>query len=269
MRLASLSYEMNEAAGSRGAGAATVLLLGSLGSNRSMWTEQIRALGDSYRVLAVDLRGHGGSEILEGDSSVVELAADIVSLLDSLEIERVHMVGLSLGGAVALEMGIRHEEKLDSLTVICTSASFGEPGPWRELAALVRAEGMQAVAQAVAARWISPALADADPELVRRLEEIVVSTPVEGYASACEALAEYDVRTELGRIRVPVLAIAGAEDPATPPAELEEIIAGIGHGRLEVLDPAAHVPTFEQPERISELIRGHVADNAESAGAGR
>ena len=186
---------------------------------------------------------------------------DIVSVIDSLEIDRVHMVGLSLGGAVALEMGIRYPERLDSLALICTSAKFGEPQPWLDRATLVRKDGMEAVANSVASRWVSPGKAEASPELMARLERMVLATPAEGYASACEALATYDVRAELGSIKAPVLAIAGAEDPATPPESLQEILDGIGHGRLVVLDPAAHVPTFEQSEQLSDLLQQHVLDN--------
>lgn len=261
MMLASLSYELHEPRKRSAAGDSTVLLLGSLGSDRSMWSEQVRALAQSFRVLAVDLRGHGGSEVIDGPSTVEELALDIVSVIDSLEIDRVHMVGLSLGGAVALEMGIRYPERLDSLALICTSAKFGESQPWMDRAALVRKDGMEALASAVASRWVSPGKAEASPELMARLERMVLSTSAEGYASACEALAAYDVRAELGSIKAPVLAIAGANDPATPPASLQEILDGVGHGRLVVLDPAAHVPTFEQSEKLSDLLQQHVLDN--------
>lgn len=262
MNLASLSYELHEPRKRSGAGDTTVLLLGSLGSDRSMWSQQVRALAQSYRVLAVDLRGHGGSEVVSGASTVGELALDAVSVLDSVEIDRVHMVGLSLGGAVALEMGIRYPPRLQSLTLICTAAKFGEPQAWLDRAALVRDKGIGAVADSVAQRWISPGLAESDPALLEQLATMVRTTPAEGYASACEALASYDVRAELGDIALPVLAIAGEQDPATPPSTVQEIVDGIGHGRVAVLDPAAHVPTFEQPDEISELIRAHVAENA-------
>ena len=261
MLLASLSYELHEPTRRSAAGDSTVLLLGSLGSDRSMWSEQVRALAQSFRVLAVDLRGHGGSEIIDGPSTVEELALDIVSVIDSLEIDKVHMVGLSLGGAVALEMGIRHSERLESLALICTAAKFGEAQPWLDRAALVRKDGMQAVAGSVASRWVSPGKAEASPELMARLERMVLATPAEGYASACEALASYDVRRELGSIKAPVLGIAGSDDPATPPERLQEILDGIGHGQLVVLDPAAHVPTFEQSERRSDILQQHVLDN--------
>ena len=261
MLLASLSYELHEPTKRSSAGNSTVLLLGSLGSDRSMWSEQVRGLAQSFRVLAVDLRGHGGSEVITGSSTVEELALDIVSVIDSLEIDKVHMVGLSLGGAVALEMGIRHPERIESIALICTSAKFGEPQAWLDRAALVRKDGMAAVAESVASRWVSPAKAESSPELMASLERMVLATPAEGYASACEALASYDVRKELGSIKAPVLAVAGSDDPATPPASLQEIVDGIGHGELVVLDPAAHVPTFEQSEQLTELLHAHVLDN--------
>lgn len=262
---ASLSYEMHVPARATGS-EPTVVLLGSLGSTRSMWHAQSRGLSERYRVLAIDHRGHGGSELIEGPATMDALAGDVLSVLDSVGVDSAHVVGLSLGGAVAQHLAIHRPERVDSLALLCTAARFGDPAGWTERAATVREKGMDAVTDAVVARWLSPRFAELNPEIVGRLRAMVHSTPAEGYAAACDALAGFDSRAALGGIGVPLLAVAGDVDPSTPPELVREIVDLVGHGRMEVLSPAAHVPTFEHPAQVTSLLLEHL-DAAAAPGA--
>lgn len=248
-------------------GAPTVVLVGSLGSDRSMWDAQAADLSREFRVVAVDLPGHGDSEVPPGPYSIAGLAADVIATLDSLDIRSAHVVGLSIGGAVAQWIGLHHSERVDSLTFMCTAPRFGQPEAWRERAATVRADGVEAVADAVAARWVTPAGAEADPDLFARLRRMIVATPVEGYAGCCDALADFDVTAELPRIDRPTLVIAGDEDPSTAPDVVRAIAESVPGARFELLSPAAHVPAVELPEQVTELLREHVRRVA--AGPGR
>lgn len=236
-----------------------VVLLGSLGSDRSMWSAQIRELSRAFRVIAVDHRGHNDSELVPGPCTMDDLAADVLALLDSLGVSRAHVVGLSLGGAIGQWLAIHHPDRVDSLALLCTAARFGEPEGWTDRAATVRADGVAAVADAVVARWITRGLAERDPRLEARLTEMVLATPAEGYAACCDALAGYDVRADLGRIGCPTLVVAGDEDPSTAPDVVREIADGVEGARFVVLSPAAHVPTVELPGRVTALLREHVA----------
>src|SRR5690606_40457187 len=119
----------------------TVVLLGSLGSNRSMWDPQVAALSADHEVLAVDLRGHGESPTGTGDYTIAGLAADVLALLDRRGRDRVHLVGLSLGGAVAQWIAARHPAMVRTLTRLCTAAQFGAAQGSLDAAAAVRAEG--------------------------------------------------------------------------------------------------------------------------------
>lgn len=261
---ATLSYEVS---GPRSPETPVVVLLGSLGSDRHMWEAQVRDLQADHTVVAVDHRGHGGSEVVAGPCTVADFAGDVLALLDSLEIDRFHVTGLSLGGAVAQWLAVHEPERVASAALLCTAARFGEPSGWVERAAAVRQGGTAAVADAVVARWITPARAEADPALVARLREMVVATPAEGYAAACDALSGWDNRADLGRIGCPTLVLAGDEDPSTPPEVLREIADGIPGSTFVTLSPAAHVPTVEIPDRVSAVLREHlVAAEAESAG---
>ncbi|PAY23010.1 3-oxoadipate enol-lactonase [Dietzia natronolimnaea] len=252
---ATLSHEVS---GPRSADAPVVVLLGSLGSDRSMWNAQVRDLSRDHTVIAVDHRGHGSSEVVPGPCTVADLAGDVTALLDSLEVDRFHVAGLSLGGAVAQWLAVHEPTRVLSTALLCTAARFGEPSGWVDRAAAVREGGTAAVADAVVPRWITASRAKAEPELAARVREMLLATPAEGYASCCDALAGWDNRADLGRISCPTLVLAGDEDPSTPPEVVREIADGVPGADFVVVSPAAHVPTIEIPERITDALRRHL-----------
>nr|WP_314145378.1 3-oxoadipate enol-lactonase [uncultured Rhodococcus sp.] len=246
--------------------AATVVLIGSLGSDRSMWNPQIGTLSASVHVVAVDLRGHGESAVQPGPCSVAELAEDVLTLLDSLDLTRVHLVGLSLGGAVSQWIAIHRPERVRTLTLLCTSAKFGEPAQWLERAAAVRAAGTASLADAVLERWFTPELAARDADLVDRHRRMIADTSDEGYAACCEALSDWDSRADLNRITAPTLVIAGRQDPSTTPEDLKIIADGVTGSTFRVLDPAAHLANVEQAGPVTSAIAAHVGSDAYAAG---
>lgn len=238
--------------------APAVVLLGSLGSDNTMWQPQLRPLATRFRVIAVDHRGHGKSPAPAGPYTVADLGQDVLALLDSLGVESAHLVGLSLGGAVAQWIAARHPDRVDSLSLLATSAAFAPPEPWAERARAVRTDGVAAIAPTVVGRWFTPALAERDPELVARHVAMVAATPDEGYAACCDALAAWDGRPDLARISAPTLVIAGAQDPSTPPAVGAEIASGIAVSELRVVDPAAHLLNVEQAGAVTKLLLAHI-----------
>jgi 3-oxoadipate enol-lactonase len=237
------------------AGAPPVLLLGSLGSTLAMWEAQVAALAGPYRVVRADLRGHGGSPAPPGPYAIDDLVADAVALLDRLGIGAAHVVGVSLGGMTAMRLAALHPDRVDRLAVLCTSALLGRASDWAERAATVRASGTGAVAPAVVGRWFTEARRKADPDLVARHERMVAGTPPEGYAACCEAIAVMDLRADLPRIVAPTLAIAGADDPATPPDHLREIAAAVPGARLLVLPGPRTSPASSSPRRSTPRSR--------------
>ncbi|MGI5221014.1 3-oxoadipate enol-lactonase [Nocardia sp. CA-290969] len=247
--------------------APAVVLLGSLGSDRSMWDPQVAALAGEYEVVAVDLRGHGQSPTGTGDPTVADLAADVLALLDRLGRDAVHLVGLSLGGAVAQWIAAHEPTRVRTLTLLCTSAKFGTPQSWLDRAAAVRADGTASIAEAVVGRWFTTGLADRDTDLIARSRAMVETTPDEGYAACCVALAQFDGRADLARITAPTLVIAGAQDPATTPDDMRALAGGIANSVLHVLDPAAHLASVEQAGPVTALITGHIAGHRERCAA--
>ena len=234
-----------------------LVLSNSLGSTIAMWDPQVPALARDLRVVRYDHRGHGASPVPRGPYSLDDLGADALALLDRLGLERVRWCGLSLGGMVGMWLGINAPQRIERLVLCCTSAQLGPPEMWAQRAATVRAEGVEAIADAGLERWLTAGFREREPEATAQVRAMLVATPAEGYASACAAIEHMDLVPQLRTIAAPTLVIAGREDPATPPEHGERIAAGIPGARLELVD-AAHLATIEQPRAMTELIAGHL-----------
>ena len=130
-------------------------------------------------------------------------------------------VGLSLGGAIGMRLALDAPDRVERLVLACTAARFGEPEAWHERAATVREHGLEAIADAVLARWFTPGFGG-----VAEYRAMFLSVDPEGYARCCDALARWDVRDELAGITAPTLVIAGSDDPSTPPPVVEAVRRG-------------------------------------------
>jgi 3-oxoadipate enol-lactonase/4-carboxymuconolactone decarboxylase len=238
-------------------GAPVLVLAASLGTSMAMWDDQVEALGQRFRVLRYDHRGHGRSEVPAGPYSIAELGADLVGLLDALGLERVHLAGLSLGGMVAMWVAANAPGRIDRLALLCTSARIEPASIYTERAAKVRASGTASVADEVVARWFTPGFPVSWPPLAARAVGMLAATPDEGYAGCCEAIAAMDLRAELGSIRAPTLVVAGDRDQATPAEHTDLLASSIPGARLAVVKGAAHLATMEQPEAVTQLLLDH------------
>ncbi|HMJ03450.1 MAG TPA: 3-oxoadipate enol-lactonase [Conexibacter sp.] len=241
--------------------APVLLLSGSLGSTLEMWEPQAAALARTHRVVRYDHPGHGGSELPETPTSIAGLAQAPLALLDAIGVARASVCGLSLGGMVAMWLAAHHPERVERLVLCCTSAALGPPATWEQRAAEVRAAGsVEPLADAVLARWLTPAYRAAHPAVAARLRALVAQTPAEGYARCCDAIRDWDGRDLLGAIRAPTVVVAGREDPSTPPEHAEAIVAGVVGARLELLSPAAHLASVEQAAAVNRIVAEHLSD---------
>ncbi|MCI9889021.1 3-oxoadipate enol-lactonase [Micrococcales bacterium 31B] len=236
--------------------APVVVMLGSLGSTLDMWQPQALVLSAHARVVRLDHRGHGGSEVPPTGAAptIADLAADVLETLDSLGVQRFSVVGLSLGGMIAQYLGHSAPERVERVVALCTAAQLGPASGWTDRAAAVREGGTESIAEAVVGRWFSEGYAAEQPALVTQMRAMVASVSNEGYAQCCEAIAVMDQRADLPRISAPLLAIAGADDPATPPAMLREIADAAGAGSYAQVAPAAHLANVEQAEAVNALL---------------
>ncbi|MDA3645551.1 3-oxoadipate enol-lactonase [Saccharopolyspora indica] len=237
-------------------GAPVVVLSNSLGTDLTLWDAQVPALAQEFQVLRYDQRGHGASPGKPGPYSLKQLSGDVLALLDTLGIRKAHFAGVSLGGMTGMWLAEHAPERVDRLALICTSADLGPASMWRDRAALVREKGTAAMVEPSLPKWFTPELAGRE-DVVAKFGGMLAAADAEGYAGCCEAIADMDLLDGLGRISAPTLVIAGAEDPATPPAHAEQIAAAVACARLEVLSPAAHLANAEQPEAVNRLLLEH------------
>jgi 3-oxoadipate enol-lactonase len=241
-----------------------VLLMGSsLGTTAAMWDPQLEALSARLRVLRFDHRGHGRSPVPAGPYTIEQLAGDVLALVDGLGIERFSYAGLSLGGMVGMWLAAHVPHRLDRLALVCTSAYLPPAEDWLGRAKAVRAGGTASIAEVVLARWFTPSFAKESPEVVARLAAGLADTPDEGYAACCEAVAVMDLRPILPRITAPVLVIAAADDPSTPPEHGALIAATAPGARLVVVPSAAHLASVEQADTVTTLLVQHFAGAGE------
>jgi 3-oxoadipate enol-lactonase len=220
-------------------GAPVVMLSHSLGANMAMWDPQMEVLTSRYRVLRYDLRGHGSSDVPIGAYSLDRLGRDVIELLDSLSIERVHFCGLSLGGMIGQWLGVRAPARLTSLTLANTSAYMGPPSGWDDRIVAVRASGVAAIRDAVLVRWFTPDFTD-----TAIVGAMIEATDPQGYAGCCAAIRDMDLRRMGGLITTPTLIIGGLRDPATPPDHAMALHAEIKGSQLVLLD-SAHLSNIE------------------------
>jgi 3-oxoadipate enol-lactonase len=238
--------------------APVLVLSNSLGTTQELWDRQLPDLADRFRIVTYDHPGHGSSELPEQPCTVENLARVLLGLLDDLALERVSICGTSIGGMVGIALARAAPERVERLVLACTSAHIGPPERWTERARIVRAEGMEAIADTVVTYWFTPELPREEPETVARFRAMLAAAPPEGYARCCEALAAWDARERLSPIAAPVLVVAGAEDRATPREHAELIASRIPGARLHVLERAAHLANVEQAQAFTGALFEHL-----------
>lgn len=240
--------------------APAVVLLHGLGSSGDDWTHQVEALA-SYRVLAVDLPGHHRSARPPGRLSVEGMAGRVEALLGGLGIERAHVVGLSLGGCVALALALRAPDRLRTLTVVNGFAHLRPSG----LRAAARGAGRVALALVAPMTLLGAYVAR---EAFPRPEDDVIRRAVTArlaanqrrhYLESLAALMQFDVRAQLGQIRCPTLVVAGAEDTTVPFSAKALLARAIPGARLEVIERSGHVTQYDQPGAFNRLLLAHLS----------
>ena len=238
----------------------------SLGTNLHMWDDQIPAFENDYRIVRYDSRGHGKSGAPDGSYSIATLGGDAIALLDALEIETGFWCGLSKGGMVGMWLAVNHKSRFEKMALCNTSPYMPGVETWAERAATARQQGMAALEPAVIDRWFTSGFQTASPERVERVRRQILSTPGGGYGGCCAAIGAMDQREAIKSIDLPVLVIAGADDPATPPEHGGLIAESIAGAKLVVLDDAAHLSNIEQTAAFNAALREFMAAGRISPG---
>lgn len=235
-------------------GAPLVVLGPSLGTSTILWEDVVPALAADYRVVAWDLPGHGASPAAGESFTVGEVADAVAAGIRELGGGPVRYAGVSLGGAVGLELALRHPELLYRAAIVASGAQLGDAAGWHERAAQARTQSTSSLIVGSAQRWFAPDSIARRPELTGRLLHALQDADDDSYARCCEALADYDVRSRLSSIGLPILAAWGEVDAVAPEAKAVEIAEGVLDGRAVCIDGAAHLPPAEQPEATARLL---------------
>lgn len=238
---------------------APVLVLGnSLGTTREIWEPQLPALGECFRLLRYEHRGHGGSPAPPGPYALADLAADVLRLLDDFSVDSALYCGTSLGGMVGMWLAAHAPGRIDALALCCTSAYLPPAQAWADRAAQVRSHGTASISAQIVSRWFTPAFQKRAPEIPATFAAALDGVDPEGYAGCCEAIARLDLRPSLSAITVPTVVIAGADDPAIPPWHGAVIARAITGSRLAVIRGAAHLANVSAPGEVTDLLAAHL-----------
>ena len=240
-----------------------LVLLHSLLSDRASFDRIVPELSQSFRVVVPELPGFGDSEAVSGGlAAVADRMAGAID--DCADGEDVIVLGNGYGGFVALQMAIRHPGIAAKFILADCGAAFSEAGreAFRNMAAASKAKGLAAITDVAMRRLFAPEFQQANPELMRDRREAFLRTDPDVFRAACDALAELDLRPQLGQVKVPVLVLVGEHDEATPPSMSHEIAAGLPQARLKIIPGCAHVPQLQAPQAFLAAIGDFLAPAA-------
>lgn len=242
-----------------------LVLANSLASNLHMWDKVLPAFESRYRVLRFDMRGHGESGVSSEPFTIDQLGSDVLQLLDEVEVDRANVCGLSLGGLVALWLGIHAPERVHRLVFANTAARIGSLDMWEQRIATVQATGMSPLAAATLERWFTPTYRALHPGETERIREMVAATDPRGYLACCAVLRDADLRAQIGAIEAESLVITGTHDPATLPTDGRSIHAALRKSRYVELN-SSHLSAWECPNEFAAAVVQHLAGGAKSDG---
>lgn len=244
------------------AGLPTLVLGPSLGTGSlALWGPAVPYLKEHFQLVAWDLPGHGESVPSTAEFSMAELAAGVIQMIQALETDKVitpaaplFYAGVSVGGAIALQLANDFPGAFAGLSVICSAAKIGTPEGWRERAELVAKSGTPVVLTGSAERWFAPGFIEANPVVSTDLLHNLQDADRFAYAHVCGALAGHDLREALPSMQDPILAIAGAHDAVCPPSDAQFIAEHAPNARAATIDTVAHLAPAEDPKATAALL---------------
>jgi 3-oxoadipate enol-lactonase len=235
-----------------------ILFLHAFPLNKSMWEPQIQALADRFRVITLDLRGHGESDAPLWCYTMEQFAEDVKGLLDHLAIRQSVLAGLSMGGYVLFAFYRQYGDRVKALILADTRAGAdtreGKAARYA-MAQTAYTESVSTVEEAMLPRLLSPTALREKPALVEEVRSIIRSTPLSGIVGDLMAMTDrVDSIPLLSSITCPTLVIVGEEDQATPPSEARLMAERIPGARLEIIPGAGHLANLEQPAAFNKAV---------------
>ena len=242
------------------AAAPVVFMTHSILSASMMWEAQAVLLAsEGWRVVRADMRGHGASHAPKAPYTMQDLGDDTIAVLDALQVDRAHYVGLSLGGMSGLGLGIHHADRLLSLC-ICDARADAPPAvaaPWDERITIAAAQGCGALATATVERWFGKAFLEAHPQVAQRFVATATANSAEGFTGCARAIQGLNYLADVGRITAPTTLVVGGNDGVLPQV-MRELQALIPNSVLAEIPNAGHLPNIDQPEAFNTALLRHL-----------
>jgi 3-oxoadipate enol-lactonase len=246
-----------------------VIMLHGIGGNRLNWTDQIEAFAPHFHAAAWDARGYGDSDDYEGPLNFASYADDLARVLDHFGVRRAHVVGLSMGGRIAMDFVARYSDRLATLVLCDTHKGFAAMPEDRKSAfiasrkaPLLAGKEPKDIAEPVARSLVGPKASDT---ALRRLVDSMSRLHKESYIKSIEASVRMDARSDLANIKVPTLVVVGADDRLTPPDVARELASEIRGAELAVIPDAGHLANIEQPEAFNAAVLQFLRRHASAA----
>lgn len=231
-----------------------LVFINSLGTDLRIWDVVTPHFAERFRLIRYDKRGHGLSDCPPAPYSIRDHATDLAGLLDHLDIQQAVLVGISVGGMIALDFAATWPQRVLKLVLCDTAAVIGTADMWNERVQALHKHGMEYLAEVMPARWFTISYSEKCPAAQRGYINMLTRTPLEGYIGTCEAIRDADLTESSRTIQVPALALCGKEDISTPPELVRSLIGLLPHVSYEEIPGAAHLPCIEQPDAMAVHI---------------
>ena len=240
----------------QGEGAPWLILSNSLGASMQMWEPQRAWLGERYRVLSYDTRGHGASDAPPAPYGFDDLVGDVIALMDHIGIARASYMGLSLGGMTGLGLALHHPDRFER--IVCCDARADAPAgfvqSWDDRLAAIEAGGLAAILSGTMDRWFVESWRAAHPDHLKRFEEAFLATALDGYRGCAAALKRLDYLKDLGRVRVPILYVVGEKDMGAPAPAMRAMAEATPGSDFAIVPDAAHLANVDNAEAFNRAV---------------
>jgi 3-oxoadipate enol-lactonase len=233
--------------------------------NKEMWTSQLTTLSDNHRCIAYDVRGHGGSEAGAAQFGIPQFADDLFSFMDALKIDKAIVVGLSMGGYIALHAIEKNAGRIAGLILCdtqCTADTQEGRDKRKKTIAFIQKNGLEVYTEESLKNLFAPASLQSKKEEVSFIKNTILNTKPDNICLTLQALADRQEKcTILKDIKVPVLILVGKEDKITSPEAAEKMHREIKGSEMGIIDGAGHLSNLENPEEFNESIRSFLAQS--------
>jgi 3-oxoadipate enol-lactonase len=238
-------------------GAPYITFVTGIANDLTMWDPQVAQLGKDYRILRYDLRGHGDTQATEGDYSIDLLTNDLLGLLNELNIQKTHLVGLGLGGAIVQAFAATQSHRVNALVPCCCRAKMVPDfaALWHKLREAVGKDGVEVIVEPTVQRWFSDEFKAANPAALQDVRNMIRGTTTLGYLGVTAAFLGLDIEERLPQIKAPTLYVSGAEDRIGGPPELMgELAKKVPRAQHRSIDKAAHIANIQNPGRFNAVV---------------